>query len=280
MPASSTRTLPEAAPIHSSAGQGPSNNPTPHPVRALPSFPNPTAVIKPRSTVDWPSGQSLEYTGPVYTGPLPSFPNPTTVIRRPPPRTVEWPSVQSLEHSGPVPVLHPDWNTEIPAALQPGYANVDTRTQAQGPNVNFEPSPSHQARPGMYNQSSLQRTNQDGPYPQMTARQKTTVQATASPPLTILPRPRPSSEVSPSLPNAHRKNFPMSEVRSGREITIEGPYWDEGRKQPLSDDKSYLTIRERNDRRIARKLARDAVVRYNSPDWLAQASDSEDESDW
>ncbi|KAI4097695.1 MAG: hypothetical protein LQ339_006674 [Xanthoria mediterranea] len=275
MPASSTRTLPEAAPIQSSAGQGPSNNPTPHPVRALPSFPNPTAVIRrlPPRTVEWPSAQSLGFTGPV-----PSFPNPTTVIRRPPPRTVEWPSVQSLDHTGPVPVLSPVRNTEIPAALQPGYANLDTRTHAQDSNVNFEPL--HQAPPGMYNQSTLQRTNQDGPYPHIPARQKSTVQATAGPPMTILPRPRASSDMSPPLPNPHRKNFPMSEVRSGREITIEGPYWDEGRKQPLSGDKSYLTIRERNDRRIARKIARDAVAQYKSPEWLAQASDSEDESDW
>ncbi|KAL8754172.1 MAG: hypothetical protein Q9199_004531 [Rusavskia elegans] len=96
----------------------------------------------------------------------------------------------------------------------------------------------------------------------------------------ILPRPRPSSNISPPLPNSNSKNYPMSCVWSGRLITVDGPCWDAGKKQPLSGDKSYLNAGEQDVRRIARQEAREAMVRYNAPEWLVQASDSEEESNW
>ncbi|KAI4279634.1 MAG: hypothetical protein L6R38_004990 [Xanthoria sp. 2 TBL-2021] len=232
-------------PIHSSAGQGLSNMTAPHPVRALPSFTNLTGAIKEL-----------------------------------PPHTAQWPSAQTLEYTGPVPVLPPIRDTAVPAALRPGHSNFDTRTNAQDANVNFEPS--YQPRPGMYDRSTVQQAQQDSPYPHNSApaRQNTTVQATAGPQITILPRPRPSSNISPPLPNSNSNNYPMSYVWSGRSITIDGPYWDAGRKQPLSGDKSYLNACERHVRRTARREAREAMVRYNAPEWLVQASDSEEEGNW
>lgn len=219
--------------IHSSASQNLSNIATPHPVRALPSFANLTGAIKEL-----------------------------------PPHTAQWPSALALEHTGPVPVLPPIRDTAVPAALRPGHANFDTRTNAQDANVNFEPS--YQPRPGMYDRSTPQQAQQDSPYPHIPApaRQNTTVQATAGPQITILPRPRPSSNISPPLPNSNSKNYPMSCMWSGRHD------WDAGKKQPLSGDKSYLNAREQHVRRIARREAREAIVRYNAPEWLVQASDS------
>ncbi|KAL8853031.1 MAG: hypothetical protein Q9221_002061 [Calogaya cf. arnoldii] len=108
----------------------------------------------------------------------------------------------------------------------------------------------------------------------------TTPPAPVRQPITILPRPRLSSNISPPLPMHTAKNFPITAELSGQRVTFNGPYWDEGRRLPLSGDKKYLSGNERRQRRNERIAALEAMARYNAPEWLVQESDSEDDSNW
>ncbi|KAL8636208.1 MAG: hypothetical protein Q9226_009278 [Calogaya cf. arnoldii] len=267
-----------------SVGQGPSNVAAPHLARALPSFPDLKAAIDK----------------------LPAERN-------------KWASALTPEWTGPVPVNPPASTAQIPAALRPGHANVDTRINGQGASVDLGPS----SLPGMYQRLSIQPERQDAAHPSTQAyrpwnaalsplagpndtgmhhkfsnqprgqesaypiigRQASrpsyaTPSAPVRQPVTILPRPKPSSNISPPLPMHTAKNFPMTAEWSGQRITFNGPYWDEGRRLPLSGDKKYLNGDERRLRRNARIAAREATARYNAPEWLVQESDSEEDSNW
>ncbi|KAL8642763.1 MAG: hypothetical protein Q9226_008472 [Calogaya cf. arnoldii] len=157
-------------------------------------------------------------------------------------------------------------------------------TEAYSP---WNAAPSPLAGPndtGMYQRMNIQPRAQDSAYPIIGRRASrpsyATPPAPVCQPITILPRPKPWSNISPPLPMHTGKNFPTTAVLSGQRVTFNGPYWDEGRGLPLSGDRKYLDGNDRRLRRNARIAAREAMARYNAPEWLVQESDSEEDSNW
>ncbi|KAL8671471.1 MAG: hypothetical protein Q9168_004040 [Polycauliona sp. 1 TL-2023] len=227
--------------VHSKGGQDLSSTTPSHPIKALPSFTDLLVSIKelPPNSSQWPSEMQ-----PGYIGSMP-----------PPPR--------------------PSRNSAIPAALRPGNPIQDTRTRAEEMNLDFEPT--NRGAPAKHNQPILQRTPEEdarvkalGPYLQGSAMHAGPGGIAFRPQVTILARPKQSSDISAPLPNSSGMDFPMTVVWRGKRVTLNGPWWDEGRKQPLSGDNCYLDREEREKRRMLRREAREDMRRYRAPDWLVE----------
>ena len=110
-----------------------------------------------------------------------------------------------------------------------------------------------------------------------------------------LPAPRANSNVESSLPKiksreiqskldlslpSHNKNFPMACHWYTTPVTLHAPFWDKGMHHPLSGDKLFLDGHERHVRRMARREAREVMIKNHAPEWLVEASDDEADDGW
>ncbi|KAL8841009.1 MAG: hypothetical protein Q9176_003581 [Flavoplaca citrina] len=110
-----------------------------------------------------------------------------------------------------------------------------------------------------------------------------------------LPAPRANSNVESPLPKiksreiqskldlplpSYNKNFPMACHWYTTPVTLHAPFWDKGMHHPLSGDKLFLDGHERHVRRMARREAREVMIKNHAPEWLVEASDDEADDGW
>ncbi|KAL8724982.1 MAG: hypothetical protein Q9181_006586 [Wetmoreana brouardii] len=109
-----------------------------------------------------------------------------------------------------------------------------------------------------------------------------------------LPEIYPLLDPNQPLPNARAAYFPLRVYFRGESIVLNGQWWDgrkkfrnsEGqvwwrldeRKAPLSGSSVWLNDDERWERREQRRAARFDLLRYGSPEWLVEESESEEEA--
>ncbi|KAL8990212.1 MAG: hypothetical protein Q9169_008180 [Polycauliona sp. 2 TL-2023] len=249
------------------------------------------AFVAPDLSRSSPKAIDIPASSPPIKG-LPSFTNLSRGVRQLPPHSSEWPAGMTPGHIGLMRILPPQMENapeschlargtpQIPAALRPGHAIQDARTRAQDVNVDFDPS--YHGQPAM-NMGRPHHAQHDDTQPETPAPNLQSLTMHGGPPsaptqapVTILARPKLFSNVSPPLPNSPGKNFPMRFMLDGQMVSLQAPGWDMKFKKPLSGDSSYLGENEHYRRRLLRSKARQEMKSYNAPEWLVQASDSDD----
>lgn len=78
----------------------------------------------------------------------------------------------------------------------------------------------------------------------------------------------------------YNKNFPMACHWYSTPVTLHAPFWDKGMHHPLSGDRGFLDDHERHMRRMARREAREVMIKNHAPEWLVEASDDEADDGW
>lgn len=79
------------------------------------------------------------------------------------------------------------------------------------------------------------------------------------------------------LPNAEKGFFPMRVYIGAEAKVLAAPWWDDGKKRPLSGSGVWLTEEERQERRRERVFARRDLRVYGAPEWLARGEEEEEE---